>query len=97
MLSKCCYETFLDTYYVDADVAREAFRTRAMFNVVDHSTGWKIDFILRRNRAFSKEEFMRRRVVTLLDVDVYVASPEDTITAKLEWSKASGGSEASTS
>ena len=29
----------------------------------------------------------------LLDVPVYVASPEDTIVAKLEWSKQSDGSE----
>src|SRR5271165_7196313 len=29
----------------------------------------------------------------LLDVPVFVASPEDTVVAKLEWSKQSGGSE----
>jgi len=82
-----------DSYYVDADVAREALRTRGMFNVIDHATGWKIDLILRRNRAFSREEFGRRIAVSLLDVDVFMASAEDTILAKLEWSKASGGSE----
>jgi hypothetical protein len=58
-----------DSYYADADVAREALRTRGMFNVIDHATGWKIDFILRRNRAFSREEFGRRISVSLLDVD----------------------------
>lgn len=31
--------------------------------------------------------------LALLDVPVYVASPEDTIVAKLEWSKQSGGFE----
>jgi hypothetical protein len=31
-----------------------------MFNVIDHATGWKIDFMFRRNRAFSREEFERR-------------------------------------
>ncbi|MEO6599737.1 MAG: hypothetical protein ABIQ16_07685 [Polyangiaceae bacterium] len=77
-----------DSYYADADVAREALRTRGMFNVIDHATGWKIDFILRRNRAFSREEFERRIAVSMLDVDVFMASAEDTILAKLEWSKA---------
>ena len=33
-----------DEYYVDADAARESLRRRSMFNVVDHSSGWKIDF-----------------------------------------------------
>ena len=32
-----------DEYYVDADMARDAFRRRSMFNVVGHSSGWKVD------------------------------------------------------
>lgn len=82
-----------DDYYVDADTAREAFRRRAMFNVVDHASGWKIDVILRKNRAFSRAEFARRTEISLLGTSVFIASAEDTILAKLEWSKQSGGSE----
>jgi hypothetical protein len=82
-----------ELYYVDADVARDALRRRSMFNVIDHATGWKVDFIVRRNRPFSREEFGRRSTVNLLGVEVLMASAEDTILAKLEWSKASGGSE----
>jgi hypothetical protein len=82
-----------DEYYVDAGAARDALRRRSMFNVIDHASGWKIDFIVRKNRAFSRDEFGRRMKLALLDVPVFVASPEDTIVAKLEWSKQSGGSE----
>jgi hypothetical protein len=82
-----------DDYYVDADAARDALRRRSMFNVVDQASGWKIDFIIRKNRPFSREEFARRMRLSLLDVPVFVASPEDTIVAKLEWSQQSGGSE----
>jgi hypothetical protein len=82
-----------DTYYVDADAAHEALRTRAMFNVIDVVTGWKIDLIVRKNRAFSNEEFARRRLVSILGIEVYVASAEDTVIAKLEWSALGGGSE----
>jgi hypothetical protein len=64
-----------------------------MFNVVDRASGWKVDLIIRKNRAFSRDEFGRRMKLSLLDVPVYIASPEDTIVAKLEWSKQSGGSE----
>jgi len=82
-----------DHYYVDADAARDAFRRRSIFNIVDHASGWKVDLIVRKNRAFSQEEFSRRTPISLLGVPVFVASPEDTIVAKLEWSKQSGGSE----
>ena len=82
-----------DDYYVDADTAREALRRRSMFNVGDQASGWKIDFIIRKNRAFSRAEFERRMKISLLDVPVFVASPEDTIVAKLEWSQQSDGSE----
>jgi hypothetical protein len=82
-----------DDYYVDLDAARGALRRRAMFNVIDHASGWKVDFIVRKNRAFSRDEFARRMPITLLDVPVFVASPEDTIVAKVEWSQQSGGSE----
>jgi hypothetical protein len=82
-----------DEYYVDADAARDAFAGRSMFNVIDLASGWKVDMIIRKNRAFSREEFSRRIPLTLLDVPVFVASPEDTIVAKLEWSKQGGGSE----
>ena len=82
-----------DNYYFDADTARDALRRRSMFNVIDLASGWKIDLILRKNRPFSREEFARRMKMTILGVAVFVASPEDTIVAKLEWSKQSGGSE----
>jgi hypothetical protein len=82
-----------DDYYVDPRTAREAFRHRTMFNVIDHASGWKVDFIIRKNRDFSREEFARRQTASILGVPMYVASPEDTIVSKLEWSRMSGGSE----
>lgn len=82
-----------ETYYVDADTARDAMRRRAMFNVVDQASGWKVDFIFRKNRAFSRGEFARRTQLPLLGVPVYAASAEDTVISKLEWSVQSGRSE----
>jgi hypothetical protein len=82
-----------DEYYIDHDAARDALRRRSMFNVVDLVSGWKVDLIVRKNRQFSRDEFMRRMKMTVLGVPVYVASAEDTIVAKLEWSKLAGGSQ----
>ena len=82
-----------DEYYVDADAALDALRRRSMFNLIDLASGWKVDLILRKNRTFSRDEFARRMKMSVLGVQVFVASPEDTIVAKLEWSKLAGGSQ----
>lgn len=76
-----------DTTYCDIDVARDAFARRGQFNLVDMPSGWKIDFILRKDRPFSIEEFGRRKPAKLLGCDVFVATAEDTIIAKLDWAR----------
>ena len=58
-----------------------------MFSVIDRRGIWKIDFIVRKNRPFSKREFDRRKRMNILDVTVYAATPEDVLLAKLEWAK----------
>ena len=76
-----------DQYYSDVDAALQAQKAESMFNVIDLSTGWKIDFIMRKSRPFSHEEFSRRVLVHLQGVPLFVASAEDIIIVKLEWSK----------
>lgn len=83
----------LDAYYVDHDVARDALHDRGMFNAIDLQSGWKIDFVIRKERPFSIEELRRRQPAEMLGVAVFVATAEDTILSKLEWSKLAGGSE----
>jgi len=80
----------LERVYVDPDVARDALRQRGMFNLVDMASGWKIDFVIRKDRPFSIEELARRVPARIVEVDVAVASAEDTIISKLEWANASG-------
>jgi hypothetical protein len=74
-------------YYADLDSALEARRRQSMFNLIDLATGWKVDLIIRKSRAFSQEEFGRRQRVTLHNVSVFVASAEDVVISKLEWAK----------
>lgn len=74
-------------YDADRDDALEAFRRRSVFSVIDRRGIWKIDFILRKNRPFSKREFDRRNQIEIFDISVYAATPEDVLLAKLEWAK----------
>jgi len=70
-------------YYVDDDV--EAVPRRDMCNVIDTETGWKVDLIVRKDRPFSREEFDRRQPVVIGGVELFIATAEDTVLAKLEW------------
>ncbi len=74
-------------YYADFDTAWEAHKRQSMFNVIDLATGWKIDLIIRKSRAFSQEEFRRRQRATLHGTPLFVATAEDVVIAKLEWAK----------
>jgi hypothetical protein len=76
-----------DDIYLDADVAREEFKRRGQFNAIDTATFWKADLIFRKARPFSRSELDRRVPVKVLGIDVFVATAEDTILAKLEWAK----------
>jgi hypothetical protein len=76
-------------FYVDRDVAREALTNRSQFNAIG-ADAMKVDFIIRRDRPFSVEEFGRRQPADLLGTPGFIASAEDVILAKLEWAKATG-------
>jgi hypothetical protein len=73
--------------YMDLGAAREALRQEGQFNAIDPETGWKVDFIVRKGRAFSLSEFGRRRERKLFGQDVSMVSLEDLVIAKLEWAK----------
>jgi hypothetical protein len=83
-----------DEFYVSPEAADEAWRRRGQFNVIDLATGWKTDLILIKRRAFSREEFSRRRPDSLFGVEIYVATAEDTILSKLDhWARELGVTE----
>ncbi len=74
-------------YYADLDSALEAHQRQSMFNVIDQASGWKIDFVNRKSRSYSREEFRRRQRVTLHGVAVFMTTAEDAVISKLEWAK----------
>lgn len=77
-------------YYVSRGAIEEALQAGGMFNAVDPESGWKVDFILRKDRPFSRSEFEARTAITFSGIELTVARPEDVIVAKLEWSQFSG-------
>ncbi len=76
-----------EEYYASLQDALDAQRHQSMFNVLDMSTGWKVDLILQKSAPFHREAFRRRKGVTFEGVPTSMISGEDLILAKLEWSK----------
>lgn len=74
-------------FYSELNQALDAFRHQSMFNVMDHVTGLKIDFIFLKGREFSQEEFGRRKKAIVWGVPLYIATSEDIVVSKLEWAK----------
>lgn len=70
-----------ERFYASEDAAMEALRYESQFNVIDMVTGWKVDLIPRKRRAFSEAEFARRSQLEVMGVSTYVASVEDVIVA----------------
>jgi hypothetical protein len=79
--------------YLDERSADDATRRRTMFNVIDSSSGDKVDFWLLTEDDYDAARFARRLAVDVLGRRLAVSAPEDTILMKLRWSRESGGSE----
>lgn len=76
---------FDEKYYINKDVVKKETQRLGMFNVIDHETGFKVDFILRKNSKYRKHEFSRREKIQIVDFDVWIVSPEDLVVSKIEW------------
>ena len=78
-----------ERYYL----SKQALQEGRMANLIDTVSGDKVDFFLLSNDPIARSEFARRKNGKLLDLAVTFASAEDTILAKLHWSRQIGGSE----
>lgn len=80
-----------ETYYVSEERVRDAVHRRGSFNVIHLETMVKVDVFVSRDRPFDRRAFDRVRAATLEGgSEIPVASPEDTVLAKLEWFRRGG-------
>lgn len=76
---------FESGFYIDPETVQEEVKRRGMFNVIDHQTGYKIDFIIRKNSEYRLLEFERRNRTNVYGFDIWLVSIEDLILSKLVW------------
>lgn len=73
--------------YADEEMVKDALREEMEFNFIDSETGLKVDFWVRKDNEFSKNEFARRIPKEISGQEIYFISPEDLILRKLQWYK----------
>jgi hypothetical protein len=82
-------QLFQQEYYIDRDMVQRAVRDHAMFNMIHNALVVKVDCVVRKETAYRREEFARRRAISVADQQVFIVSPEDLILSKLDWAKES--------
>lgn len=75
---------FPDSYF-DKNAIKDEIKRQGMFNIIDHQTGFKIDFIIRKETEYFKQAFENRQRINELDTYIYVISLDDLIIAKIIW------------
>ena len=78
-------EYFSEGYYFDEDSVIEAIKTKGMFNIIDHKSNYKADFIVLKNEKFELKKFERRIRINLFNFLIYIIAVEDLLISKLIW------------
>jgi len=78
-------EVFTPDYYMPADTLAESVLRQTMFNLIHIETVIKVDCIVRKDTAYRRLEFERRRPIFIQDFKTFIVSKEDLILSKLVW------------
>jgi hypothetical protein len=78
-------DSFKEGYYCDKESIEDAVHRRSMFNIIDHASGFKADFVVLKDEPFRQQEFNRRVPMEFYGKIIFVVSPEDLVLSKLIW------------
>jgi hypothetical protein len=85
------YTALKDDFYVDELTIRNAVARRQSFNAIHFDSVFKVDLFVASDDAFATAQLDRRQLRKLspdLNDEVYIATAEDTVLAKLRWFRA---------
>ncbi len=83
----------IDEFYIDEDLITKAIAQRSSFNIIHRDSFFKVDLFIPKGRPFVEEQLSRaqRQILSLEPfAEAFVATPEDTLLAKLEWYRIGG-------
>jgi hypothetical protein len=76
---------FHGAYYCSRDAVADAVNRQSLFNIIDHRSGYKADFVILKNTEYRLTEFERQQKMDFYGTMVNVVSPEDLLISKLIW------------
>jgi len=77
--------SFKEGYYMNDETVKEEVKKKGMFNIIDHKSGYKADFMILKEEPFRQSEFQRRKEMKFLDMTIFIVAPEDLLLSKLIW------------
>ena len=86
-------ERLAGEYYADRSAITTAIQTQGCFNLIHLETMTKVDVFVRWRDPFAQSQFTRRQRKSVGEspaLELYFASAEDTILAKLDWYRKGG-------
>ena len=80
-------ELFEPDFYIDEETVRTAIAQQSLFNVIHNNLIVKVDFIVKKDTPYRKNEFSRRFLVKIDNFKLWLVAAEDLILSKLVWAK----------
>jgi hypothetical protein len=76
-----------EDFYVDGEAVRRAIERREVFNAIEMTRVVKADFVVRKENAYRRTEFARKRRVSVDGHEMFIVAPEDLVISKLDWAR----------
>jgi predicted nucleotidyltransferase len=86
-------ESLQDKFYIDEQAVSRAVSRRGSFNAIHFDAVFKVDIFVAKDDDFTRQQLARRRAEKITpdaSREIYVATAEDTILAKLLWYRSGG-------
>ena len=77
--------SFKGDFYGDVASIHDAIKRKSIFNIIDHASAYKADFVILKNELYRRTEFERKQQIKFFDREIYIASVEDLLISKLVW------------
>lgn len=78
-------ELFDGDFFIQKTSVQGALNPPYQFNALDNRSALKVDFFRLAGDDYERERFRRKRPVRIVDVDAFIAAPEDIVLHKLRW------------
>ena len=76
---------FQEGFYINIDSIKKETKSQGIFNIIDLKSGFRIDFIVKKDTNYRTTEFTRKKRVRYDDFELWIVAPEDLIISKISW------------